>query len=125
MEDVLHIDADDLIGSFATCGPPSCLGHQALCEIGSYMFNVESQVNVVTHNVMGSAPVYQPCVSDNGVHIIMFGMNGGTTANILKVGMRRFKSNTTTRCPTTSRTSSTRACICSWCCCCRTTRPSS
>jgi hypothetical protein len=46
-----------------------------------------------TYNFVGSASVYQPCVSPNSAHIIMFGMNGGKTVEILKAGMPEFQSN--------------------------------
>jgi hypothetical protein len=61
--------------------------------IGVYEFDAESQVVVGTHNFVGTAPVYQPFVSPDGARIIMFGMNGGKTVEILKAGTPGFKSN--------------------------------
>lgn len=61
--------------------------------IGILEFDAASEKVVGTHNFVGSAPVYQPFVSPDGKHIVMFGMNGGKTVEILKAGTSGFKSN--------------------------------
>lgn len=61
--------------------------------IGVLEFDAASERVVGTHNFVGSAPVYQPFVSPDGKHVVMFGMNGGKTVEILKAGSPGFKSN--------------------------------
>jgi len=61
--------------------------------IGIIEFDTNSAKVIGQHNYVGSAPVYAPFVSPDGEHIILFGMNGGTTVEILKAGTSGFKSN--------------------------------
>merc|ERR1719410_349513 len=60
--------------------------------IGVIEFDAASGKVVGEHPFVGSAPVYQPFSSPDGEHVVMFGMNGGKTAEILKAGSAGFKS---------------------------------
>lgn len=60
--------------------------------MGVLEFDVATGTTVGTHPFVGSAPVYAPFASPDGEHVVMFGMNGGTTVEILKAGTSGFKS---------------------------------
>ena len=54
--------------------------------IGVIEFDTTTDTIVGTHQFVGSAPVYAPFSSPDGEHIILFGLNGGQTVDILKAG---------------------------------------
>lgn len=60
--------------------------------IGVVEFDTNSDSVVGTHGFVGTAPVYQPFASPDGKHIIMFGLDGGRTVEILKAGASGMKS---------------------------------
>lgn len=60
--------------------------------MGVLEFDVGSGTMVGTHTFVGSAPVYAPFASPDGEHVVLFGMNGGKTVEILKAGTSGFKS---------------------------------
>lgn len=61
--------------------------------IGILEFDTNSEKVIGMHNFVGSAPVYAPFASPDGKYIVLFGMNGGKTVEILKAGTSGFKSN--------------------------------
>jgi len=54
--------------------------------IGVIEFDTNTDTVVGTHRFVGSAPVYAPFASPDGKHIVMFGLDGGRTVEILKAG---------------------------------------
>ena len=54
--------------------------------IGVIEFDTNTDTVVGTHRFVGSAPVYAPFASPDGKHIVMFGLDGGKTVEILKAG---------------------------------------
>jgi len=61
-------------------------------NIGIMEFDTATGKIIGTHPFQGSAPVYAPFASPDGEHIILFGMDGGKTVDILKAGSSGFKS---------------------------------
>jgi len=62
-------------------------------NIGIMEFDTATGKIIGTHPFQGSAPVYAPFASPDGEHIILFGMDGGKTVDILKAGSSGFKSS--------------------------------
>jgi len=60
--------------------------------IGVIEFDTNTDTIVGTHAFVGSAPVYAPFSSPDGEHIILFGLDGGQTVEILKAGSSGEKS---------------------------------
>lgn len=61
-------------------------------NIGIIEFDTKTDTVVGTHQFSGSAPVYAPFASPDGEHIILFGLDGGKTVEILKAGANGQKS---------------------------------
>jgi len=68
-----------------------CRG-KAKDNIGIMEFDTATGTVVGQHAFSGTAPVYAPFASPDGEHIILFGMNGGKTVDIIKAGSSGFKS---------------------------------
>lgn len=60
--------------------------------IGVIEFDTKTSTIVGTHNFVGSAPVYAPFSSPDGKYIVMFGLDGGQTVEILEAGANGEKS---------------------------------
>lgn len=60
--------------------------------IGVVEFDTNTDTIVGTHSFVGEAPVYEPFSSPDGEHIILFGLDGGRTVEILKAGESGMKS---------------------------------
>lgn len=54
--------------------------------IGVIEFDTATDTVIGTHKFVGSAPVYAPFSSPDGEHVILFGLDGGKTVEILKAG---------------------------------------
>lgn len=60
--------------------------------MGVIEFDTKTDTIVGNHNFVGSAPVYAPFSSPDGEYIILFGIDGGQTVEILKAGESGSKS---------------------------------
>lgn len=63
--------------------------------IGIIEFDTNSETVVGTHKFVGTAPVYSPFASPDGEYVILFGMDGGQTVQMLKPGESGKKSEVT------------------------------
>lgn len=61
-------------------------------SIGVYEFNTLTDTVVGTHKFVGGAAIDAPFTSPDGEHVVLFGMNGGRTVEILKAGPNGQKS---------------------------------
>ena len=89
----LTIDGTDVVEE-GQCGR-HCRGGPT-DTIGVMEFDPATEKVIGQHSFVGSAPVNAPFASPDGEHIILFGMNGGKTVEILKAGSSGFKSVRTT-----------------------------
>ena len=69
---------EGMCGRHCTGGPTD--------TIGIYEFDTNTDTVVGSHAFIGRAPVDAPFASRDGEHIVIFGMNGGETVQILKAG---------------------------------------
>jgi hypothetical protein len=65
-------------------------------NIGIIEFDTKTDTVVARHEFVGSAPVYEPFISDDGEYIVLCGLDGGQTVQMLKAGENGAKSVRTT-----------------------------
>jgi hypothetical protein len=56
-------------------------------NIGIIEFDTKTDTVVARHEFVGSAPVYEPFISDDGEYIVLCGLDGGQTVQMLKAGL--------------------------------------
>jgi len=61
-------------------------------NIGIIEWDTHTDTMVGTHEFVGTAPTYQPFTSPDGEYIILFGLDGGKTVQMLKAGTSGEKS---------------------------------
>jgi hypothetical protein len=61
-------------------------------NIGIIEFDTKTDTVVGRHQFVGTAPVYAPFISDDGKYIILCGLDGGQTVQMLKAGENGEKS---------------------------------